>query len=116
MESSSILELEAQETIEPQYDANDPAQVNEARKKSGRKRAREREQLQKMMSTPDGRAYVFKSIECILVGNPMISGDPYSTYYNLGQEKKARDYFKEVVKICPTEFISMINENGRGYL
>ncbi len=110
--NQSIEEMEAIEIAEEPYNANDPKQVNEQRRKVGRNKKERRARLIERMKTAGGRLDVFGEIECILKGNPMVSGDPYSTYFNLGQEFIARRIFKEVVKVCPDEFILMMKEHG----
>lgn len=104
--------LEAEENIEGAYDASDPEQVKTARKKERSKKRMERETLQTMMQYENGREFLYNSIKCILDGDPVVPGDPYSTYFNLGQEKRARDIFKEMVKVSPKEFALMIEENA----
>lgn len=108
--ADKIQELEAAELPERPFDASDPKQVNEARKKSGRKKVKERETLLTLMQYENGRRFLYDSIKCILDGNPLVPGDPYSTYFNLGQEFRARGIFQEIVRVAPKEFSLMIEE------
>lgn len=103
--------MEAEELDKKPFDASDPEAVNTARKKAGRKKAKERDTLKTLMEYPNGRELMFNSVKCILTGNPMVIGDPHSTYYNLGQEIRARHIFMEIVRTCPEEFALMIEEN-----
>lgn len=102
---------EAEELAEKPFDASDPQAVNEARKKSGRKRKKQREVLQKIMAHQDGRELVYDFVKCIVEGNPAVPGDPVSTYFNLGQEYRAKALFMELVKIVPDDLIKMLKEN-----
>jgi hypothetical protein len=104
-------ELEAEDLIAKTFDASDAKQVNNARKKAAKEKAEERETLEALMEYPNGRALMFNSVKCILIGSPLTPNDPYSTYFNLGQEHRARELFKEIVKIAPEEFTLMIEEN-----
>lgn len=109
--ADTIRELEAAANAEVPYDAGDEKAVNEARKKSGRKKVKERETLVTLMQYENGRKLMFDSIKCILTGNPVVPNDPSSTYFNLGQEARARHIFKELVTVTPADFVLMIEEN-----
>lgn len=106
-----IRQLEAIDNAEIPYDAGDKEQVNEARKKAGRKKVKERETLVTLMQYENGRELMYNSIKCVIDGNPVVPSDAFSTYYNLGQEHRAREIFKEIVKTCPKEFALMLDEN-----
>lgn len=109
--TKTVETLEAEDLAEKPYDASDPKQVNEARKKGGRKKKREREFLHTMMQHPDGRFLMYDMVRCVVEGNPMVPGDPHSTYFNLGQEYKARALFREIAKISPDQLVLMLQEN-----
>lgn len=106
-----VQELEAEENIEQSFDASDPKAVNEARKKQGRSKKKERDILVALMSHKDGRTLMYNSVKCILEGNPVTAGDINATYYNLGQEHRARELFREIVRLTPPEFALMVEEN-----
>lgn len=110
--ANPIQTLQAQEEAEKPYDASDPKQVNEARKKAGRGKKKEREVVAALMQHPDGRKVLYDSTMLVLERNPVVPGDPYSTYYNLGQEQRAKDLFREIIKVAPKEFIIMMEEHG----
>ncbi len=107
----TVRQLEAEEVVEKAYDASDPKQVNEARKKEGRLKRTERELTQAMMSHVNGRFFLYNLVKCVVEGDPLSIGDPHATYYNLGQERKARELFKEMIKIDPEGFTEMLQEN-----
>lgn len=109
-----LAQLEAADLVEEPYDASDKEAVTDARKRSGRKKVKERETLQTLMQYENGRELMYNSVRCVLEGNPVIPNDPYATYYNLGQEHRAREIFKEIVKVSPKEFAMMIDENKEG--
>ena len=109
--ADQIQTMEAEELDKKPFDASDPEAVNNARKKAGRKKAMERDTLKTLMEHENGRKLMFDSVKCILSGNPVIPNEPYATYFNLGQEYRARHIFKEIVRIAPEEFAVMIEEN-----
>lgn len=104
-------QLEAEEVIETTFDASDPKQVNEARKREGRGKKAERELTHALMKHIDGRAYLYNWVKCAIEGNPVIPGDINATYYNLGQEAVARTLFRELLKIDPQGVAEMLKEN-----
>lgn len=106
----TIRELEAEELAEKPYDASDPEQVNAARKRSGRKVSKERDTLKALLEHENGREFLYASIKCIIDGDPVVPGDSLSTYFNLGQERRARHIFQESVRISPENFAKMIKE------
>lgn len=106
-----LRDLEGDELAQKPYDANDEAQVNEARKKSGKRKLKERDTLRVLMEHENGRALLFESVRCIIEGNPIVAGDPNSTYFNLGQEYRARGLMQEILKIDPQGFAKMIEES-----
>lgn len=109
--SDMIATLEAEASAEIPFDAGDSEQVNEARKKAGRRKTKERDTLKTLMGYENGRELMYNSVKCLFEGNPVVPQDAFSTYYNLGQEFRARELFKEIVSICPEEFATMMNEN-----
>ncbi len=104
-------QLEAEENLDETFDASDPKQVNNARKKQSRERRAERELTEALMKHVDGRLYLYNSVKCVIEGNPVVPGDIHSTYFNLGQETVARNLFKELLKIDPQGVVDMIKEN-----
>ncbi len=105
-------EIEAEEALQVPYDANDQVSVNEARKKLGRKKKEEQKITVALMSHPDGRTLVFNSIKCILERLPMSFDNINMTYFNLGQEYRAMALFKDVIRLCPKEFVLMLEEHA----
>lgn len=113
--ADSLQKLEASEEQKAQetpFNSSEPADVNEKRKKAGRKKKKDREVILALMQHPDGRQMIYDSTFLILHTNPVVAGDSLSTYYNLGMAKKARDLFVDVVKVAPDLFIKMMEECG----
>lgn len=106
-----IAQFEAERMAELPYDSSDAQQVNNARKAAALRESEELETLKALSLHENGRGLLFDFVKCYLVGNPAVIGDPNSTYYNLGQEHKARELFKKIVRIAPEEFCKMIEEN-----
>lgn len=109
--TTNAQRLEAEENLGQSFDANDPDQVNKKRVEAGRKKKAERETLAELMKYSNGRELLYNSIYPYLFGNPLVPGDPYSTYYNLGQEQRSRELFKEIIRVSPDDFTKMMEEN-----
>ncbi len=106
--------MEAEDNAAEPYDSSDPESVKAARKRSGRIKKKERDILAALMSHPDGRYLMFESIRCILTSStPAVIGDPTATYFNCGQEYRARHLFTEIVRIAPQHFVTMMEEHGK---
>jgi len=103
--------LEAAELQEKPYDANDPVQVADARKKSGRKKKEKRENYTSLLETEKGRGFLWDFCACAVTGDPVVPGCVHSTYFNLGQDRKARELFKELLRVSPEFTAIMVKEN-----
>lgn len=106
-----VQQLEAEDNLVTPYDASDEKSVTDARKKEGRKKAKEREDYISLMDHENGRRFLWSFCAAAVVGNPVVAGDLHSTYFNLGQERKARELFIELLRVCPKLVASMIEEN-----
>ena len=106
-----IATLEAEELAEKPYNAADPTQVAEARKTQGRKKVKDREDYLSLMEHENGRRFLWQFCAVAITGNPVVPGDLYSTYFNLGQESKARAIFTELIRLTPELATKMIQEN-----
>jgi hypothetical protein len=109
--ANKAQQLEAEDAIEKPYDASDKEQVSEARKKAGRKKKEEREDYISLMETERGRKFIWKFCAAAVIGDPVVPGDSLSTYFNLGQERKARELFRELLKVVPALVAKMVEEN-----
>lgn len=107
----TIAQIESERMAETIYDSSDPEQVNNARKAAALRESEELETLKALAQYENGRGLLFDFIKCALVGDPFVSDSPTATAYNLGQERKARELFKKLVRIVPEEFCKIIEEN-----
>ncbi len=104
--------MEAAENLVKPYDSSDPESVANARKKLGRDKKKERDIVAALMSHPDGRTLLFNSVKCIFTGQPYVFDNINATFFNLGQEFRARGLFQEIIKLSPKDFITMMEEHG----
>jgi len=104
-------QLEEAERQEKPYDANDIEQVTEARKKSGRKRKEKRDDYASLLETEKGRGFLWDFCAAAVNFDPLVPNDPYSSYFNFGQMKKAKDLFVELLRTAPELTAQMVKEN-----
>lgn len=107
----AIARFEAERMAEKPYDSSDEQQVNNARKAAALRESKDLETLKALMLHENGRSLVFDMVKCCFNGNPMVIGNAELTYFNLGQEHKARSFFNKVVQVCPKEFCQMVDEH-----
>lgn len=104
---------EAEFLAEQPYDANDPKQVNAARKKAARQRKAELDFVYAIMSQPQGRKWMWDLIAtCKSFGNPIIPGDPYLTYTNLGAQNIGKKLLQDIWEGAPDQYLDMVKENN----
>lgn len=109
------IEEEMPATTEPGeekgYDASDPAQVNLARKKSGRKKLKNQQFITAIMNVPEGREWMYDLItHCNPLGNPVIAGDTHLTYHNIGAANIGKKLLQDINEAAPDQYIVMIKE------
>ncbi len=93
------------------YDSSDEQQVNNARKAAALRERNELETLRTLSQYPNGRELLFDFIKCAITGIPTVVDNVNATYFNLGQEHKARDLFRKLIKASPGDFVKMIEEH-----
>lgn len=103
--------VEAEQNLEVEYDASDPAAVNKARQKSSRTRRARLEFVEGMLTLPQGRAWLFNLMDkCFIFGNAVVQNDTHATYFNLGQQNIGKLVLQDV-QAFPELYVTMINEN-----
>lgn len=102
--------VEAEIEQEKPFDASDPKQVNESRKKAGRKNRERLEFIEGMMSIPQGRKWIWELMEsCFIHSNPLVANDTHGTYFNLGQQNIGKRVLADVQQF-PELYVRMCNE------
>lgn len=110
--ADKIEQIIAEDVVEKPYDASDPEQVNDARKKSGRKKTNRLRVVQAIMELEDGRAYMYNLLErCHIFGNPFVRNDPYATHFMIGESNIGRLIMADVVECSPEGYLKMCEEN-----
>lgn len=102
---------EAEINSQKTYDASDPVQVNEARKKSGRRKKSRLEVIQALMSIPAGRQWIYEKLsECHVYSPTFVVGDPYLSSFKEGERHVGLGILQDVMLASPEQFMKMCNE------
>lgn len=96
--------------LEKPYNASDPVQVNQARKKAGRKKKASLRVIQALMENEEGRAWIWEELtECFINEEPMVVGDVYQTYRNLGIQSRGKKMLSQAMQF-PDLYMLMVSE------
>lgn len=102
---------EAEMLLEEPYNAGDPKAVNEARKKAARERKEELEFISAIMSSPQGRKWMFNIMNiCKTFTSPIVPGDTHFTYHNLGEQNIGKKLLQDINDGAPQQYMVMITE------
>lgn len=109
--SKTIAQIEAEDMAEEPYNAAEPEQVNEARKKAGRRKSKRLEVIALLMQHQDGRAWIYELLEdCQMFGNPIVQGDTHATYANIGAANFGKKIWQDIEQAAPDECSLMLKE------
>jgi len=104
-------EREAELIVEEQYDASDKKTVNNARKKGARLERERLEFVQAIMSTAQGRKWMYDlMVMCNVFGNPLVPMDTHATYFHLGMQNVGKKLLQDVGDAAPDEYTLMLKE------
>lgn len=108
----TIREIEAAEMETKPYNAADPEQVNDARKRSGRRKSKSLEFVEAMMKLKEGREWLWDMMgQCNIFGNPLVKGDTHETYFQLGQQDIGKRILSQV-QAFPELYVQACKETG----
>ena len=96
---------------EDSYNADDPAEVNSARKKAAREKLNRDSVIREMMSVKEIRKLFAEILTfCDVHGNPHVPGDPYSTAFNAGMANAGKFVWDLLKNGSPKFFFEMLKE------
>ena len=95
------------------YDASDPQQVNNARKKAGRVKYQSEHVVKTILSTPEGRTWMYELLTlCSTFTHSHSAGDSHSTAFNCGRQSIGHALLAYVMAASPEKYPIMCSENG----
>ena len=93
------------------FDASDPQEVNNARKKASRKKYDEINVLKALMSNKETRRWLHDQITfCDPLGNPFVPNGADSTAFNLGLANYGKKLMADISAAAPEMYILMLKE------
>lgn len=103
---------EAEIALEAPYDAGDPEQVNNARKRAGRERREELEVVKALMNLPAGRRWLYnKLVMCKVFTSPFVPGRDGQTEFFAGMQAMGHLLQDDIMSAAPDLYMAMCTEN-----
>lgn len=100
------------DVLEAPYDANDPKAVENAKRRASRVAKEDMEVIRKLLSTREGRSWIWRKMaDAAVFGNP-VGSDPYTTYFNLGVQSFGKMLLAETQR-HPDLYAVMATENAK---
>jgi hypothetical protein len=94
-----------------EYNADDEEMVKKATKAAEKARFLRDETIRNLMNSKDGRAWINYILESFdMFGNPIVSGDPYGTYNNIGLANAGKLIWMEIEAVVPEALVLMRKE------
>lgn len=100
--------------VEAPYDTSDPKQVEEAKLKADLAEERRTRTLANLLSTPEGREWVWAQLSRFNIFSTSLASDPYTTYANEGARNVGLALLAEVMRADPNAFALMQQEAKSG--
>lgn len=101
----------AEEDLQQSFDASDPKQVNERRKKEGRKRKKRLDLIAGLMAIAEGREWIYeKLVECKVYAPTFVPNDPQATAFQEGRRSVGLELLADVMDAAEDSFILMCKE------
>jgi hypothetical protein len=102
---------EAEMVAEKPYDAGDAEQVNEARKKAGRKKREDLDVVHALMQHAKGRMWLYEWLEaCKIFSSPIVPNDTHFTYHNIGEQNIGKRLLQQITEAAPEQYMLMMQE------
>lgn len=106
-----VAENEAEEVSEEAYDSSDPKSVNDARKRSARKRRERLEMVRVAMSSENGRAWFYDLLEfCHMWTTSFQQNDPHFTSFREGERNIGLKVLADIMAASPDQYVTMVKE------
>lgn len=104
-----------QPELEQPYDASDPEQVQQRKRDAGRRSRQEREVLRQVMSTIQGRAWLWGLLSgCHMFASSYTSERTHDTAFNEGERNVGLKLNSQMLLADPKAYVQMQTENGKG--
>lgn len=102
---------EKNQDSEDSYDANDPQQVNKARKKAGRSKSDDLEIVKAIMELPTGRAWMYRLLGKCGTFTAPVSDNPHRDAQAAGRQMVGHWLQEDIMNASPEKYWVMIKES-----
>lgn len=99
---------------EVSYDAADPVQVRQRQLSAKRREKADRDVLTSLMSSPDGRAWIWSYLSDCHCFALSFDRDPYQTAFNEGERNAGQKLLAQINRTCPDLLIQAQKERADG--
>lgn len=96
------------------FDASDPGQVRQRELAARRREKSDREVLTSLLSTRDGRSWMWSFLSDCHCFALSFDRDPYQTAFNEGERNAGQRLLTQITKTCPEALIQMMKERADG--
>lgn len=96
------------------YNASDTRMIRAAQKRSKTDRALDDGVLTMIMTTPNGRAWMWRLIARCHAFKTPYTGDDAATNFQLGEQNIGLELIADLLRACPDQFIFMMREANDG--
>ncbi len=108
-----MSELEELESTGEHFDAGDRKKVNERNSKLGREREAEQNYLKIVLSTAEGRKWIYNLLEtCALLEDTAVGNDPYLTFKKSGRQDVGRKLMIDI-EVADSDKLSLMMKEAR---
>lgn len=99
----------------PVDDLSDPQNVDRKARQSRRRHAQLAGVVALLMSTREGRAWMFELLGfCHVFATSFVQGDPYGSHFKMGEHNVGLRLIAECTRSSPENFVKMLREGNRG--
>lgn len=103
---------ETNDEVQDSYDANDPVQINKARKKAGRAKQNDLEMVQAIMDLPTGRSWFYRLLVRCGTFTAPVSDSPHRDAQAAGRQMIGHWVLEDIMNAAPELYWKMIKENA----
>lgn len=96
------------------YNASDTRQIKAATKRSKSDRSMDDGVLLSLMTTPNGRAWMWRLIARCHAFRTPYTGENNATNFQLGEQNIGLELIADLLRACPDQFIFMMREANDG--
>lgn len=107
-------QLEAPDEPEGEFDANDPKQVNNRKRRAKQRAADDDQTVKDLLSSSRGRAWLWRLLGTCHIFGISFRADPYQTAFNEGERNVGNRLLAQIMRVDSAAYVLMMRENSNG--